>query len=99
MKLNIDKHQWYTYENKHERPIKVMARGLHPTCVCKDILEGLKNKGFKILDAVNVIKKDKTTGQDGSVNFQKRGLPLFMLTFDRNQNIRNVYNISGILNI
>ncbi|KAK4871973.1 hypothetical protein RN001_016097 [Aquatica leii] len=33
--------EYYTYEDKQNRPIKVMARGIHPTCSIKLITEDL----------------------------------------------------------
>lgn len=99
MKLNMEKYQWYTYENKNDRPIKVMARGLHPTCEINSIMEDLENKGFKILDAVNIIKKERRSGENRLEPVSKRGLPLFMLTFDKSEQIEKIYNITGILNM
>lgn len=57
--LNIKKVQWHSYENKASRPIKVMAKGLHSTCDEKEIVQDLKEKGLQILDAKNIIKKEK----------------------------------------
>lgn len=46
------KQQWHFYENKQERPIKVMTRNLHPTCSTDDIVvKYLKTQKFKILKA------------------------------------------------
>lgn len=39
--LTEKKIQWYSYENKNDRPLKVMARGLHPTCKPEEIIEDL----------------------------------------------------------
>lgn len=47
-KLNEDVIQWYTYEDKNRRPIKVMARGLHETCAKVDIMKDPQKKGLKI---------------------------------------------------
>lgn len=98
-KLNTDKIQWFTYENKNERPIRVMVRGLHSTCPKEDVIEDLRFKGFKILDAVNILRKEKKDNGQGEQITIKRGLPLFMLTFDNKENIANIYNIKSILNI
>ncbi len=99
MKLNTEKYQWFTYEDKQTRPIKVMARGLHHTCASKDIVEDLENKGLKILDAVNIVKKERTENGEGNQTINKRGLPLFMLTFDNKENIQTIYGIKGILHM
>lgn len=99
MKLNIDKYQWYTFENKNDRHIKVMARGLHPSCSVDDIVDELTHKGFKIINAVNIIKKEKDNSEEGAISYTRRGMPLFMLTFDHQQNVKDVYDIKGILNM
>lgn len=98
-KLTKEKVQWYTYEDKNCRPVKVMARGLHPTCEKEDILADLQEKGFKIIDAVNILKKDRNTTGDSNQTACRVGLPLFMLTFDRGEKLENIYNITGILNM
>ena len=58
-KLNSEKIQWYTFEIKSERPHRVVARGLHPSCTKEEVMTDLQAKGIKILDAVNIIKKEK----------------------------------------
>lgn len=52
--------KWYSYEDKVNRPLKVMARRLHITCQKDNIAQGLKGKDFKILDVVNILKKEKS---------------------------------------
>ena len=42
-------------------------------------------QGFKILDALNIFKKDKHRTEGDKDTVFKRGLPLFMLTFDRTE--------------
>lgn len=98
-KLNEEKIQWYTYEDKHNRPIKIMVRGLHPTCSSEEIKLDLEENGFNIINAVNIIKKEKIIDKHGNTTINKRGLPLFMLTFDNKENIKKVYDIKAILNM
>lgn len=98
-KLNTDGHEWYTYEDKNDRPIKVMARGLHQSCLKEDIMEELTSEGFKIIDAVNIIKKEKKQNKEGKTEIIRRGLPLFMLTFDNKEKIEKIYNIKSILHL
>lgn len=53
---------WYTYENKNDRPLKVMARGHDLKCQKDDIVKDLKEKGFKVLRAVKkkiLMKREK----------------------------------------
>ena len=67
-KKNIN---WYSFENKQTRPIKVMVRKLHPSCPPEKVVEYDRQQQLKILSAVNILKRaDKTP------------LPLFMLSFD-----------------
>jgi len=83
--------EWHTYENKLTRPIKVMARNLHPSCHPEDIKQELKCKGFKIIEVVNKIKKIKKNEEETIVK-----LPLFMLTFENTENIDKIYKIEFI---
>jgi len=97
-KLNEEGKEWYTYEDKNNRGIKVMARGLHPTCLKEDIIEDLKSKGMQIEDAVNILKRERIETNDG-IKINKRGLPLFMLTFNKTEKVENVFKINAILNM
>lgn len=97
--LNNKGHEWYTYENKNVRPIKVMVRGLHNSCQKDDIIEDLQKKNLKIIDAVNIIKKEYKKNEKGEKIFSEKKLPLFMLTFENCEKIENVFNITGILNM
>jgi len=56
-KLNNEAVQCYTYEDKNNRSIKVMARGLHATCTKEKIMKELQQNGLKILDAVTLSRK------------------------------------------
>ena len=55
------------------------------TCNPEQIIQKLRQKGYHILEAVNILKW-KT----------KEPLPIFMLTFDRTENIQKIYEISNI---
>lgn len=84
--LNQNKYLWHSYENKQERPIRVMVKKLHFTCQPTRIIEDLKNKGFKIEEAVNKLRwKDKTP------------LNMFMLTFKNGEDINKIFGIKSIL--
>lgn len=98
-KLNTEKIQWYTFEIKSERPHRVVARGLHPSCTKEEVMDDLQAKGFKILDAVNIIKKEKQQTEMNKDILVRRGLPLFMLTFDKADSIDDIYRIKRIMNI
>lgn len=94
--LNSMKFEWYTYENKTERPNKVIIRGLHHTCTKEDIIEDLQNKGFNPLDAVNILKKER---KEESNSYTYRKLPIFRVTFHRDDNMENIFKITSILNL
>lgn len=89
--INADKFEWHTYENKLTRPIKVIARGLHPSCVAADIVEELGIRGFNIIEACNLKKKVKNHEEKTIVS-----LPLFMLSFDSNEDKKKIYDIRHI---
>ena len=83
--LNSKNHEWHSFQDKHSRPLKVMARGIHCQTPCKDIVDELRDKGFKIHSAVNILS-----------NKSKEPLNLFMLSFDNEQDIKLVYSIKTI---
>lgn len=77
---------WHSYENKQDRPIRVMAKNLHSSCLPNRIVEDLKSKGYKIEDAVNKLNWKK-----------KEPLNMFMLSFQKDEEIKKIYNITSIL--
>jgi hypothetical protein len=77
--------KWSTYENKQTRPIRAVVKKLHSTCRLEQIVQELRQKEYHILEAVNILKW-KT----------KKPLQIFMLTFDRTENIQKIYEISNI---
>lgn len=83
--LNEAKFNWSSYENKQTRPIRVVAKKLHKTCKPEQIVQELNHRGYKIINAVNILKW-KT----------KEPLPVFMLTFDNSENINKIYEITHI---
>ena len=44
---------WHSYENKQDRPIRIMAKNLHYSTDTEAIKEDLKIKGLKIIDVKN----------------------------------------------
>lgn len=83
--------EWHTYENKAERPIRVMVRHLHPSTDAKDVLEELRERGYKITNADQKLRKQKGTEE---TNYLR--LPLYMLTFEAKEDIKKIYNIQYI---
>lgn len=97
--LNEEKLQWYTYENKNVRPIRVMVRGLHSSCPSEDIINDLKSQNFKVIEAVNMVKKIKTDNIDNYTHHVKKPLPLFMISFEHSESTDRIYEIKYILNM
>lgn len=85
--FNENKMLWHTYEDKQNRPIRVLVKNLHHTCEPNDIIDDLKNQGFNILSA-SIKLKYKT----------KDPLDMFVLTFDNSENVNKLYEIKQILN-
>lgn len=98
-KLNNEKVQWHTYEDKSERPLRVVARGLHPSCAKEDVIGDLRDRGYNILDAVNLLKKERKRPDRGEEAIMKRKLPLFVLSFDKTESQEKIYNIRTIMSM
>ena len=47
---------WSTYENKQTRPIRVVVRKLHSSCTPDQIVHDLRQNGYQIIEAVNILK-------------------------------------------
>lgn len=54
----------------------------------QDIIEDLRNKGFNVIDAINILKREKRTLENRKIEIVKRGLSLFMITFDNKKKNR-----------
>ena len=50
------RYAWHSYEDKHTRPIRVMARNLHHSCNPSRIVSDLQARGYKVIDAANKLK-------------------------------------------
>lgn len=84
--LQEQKYSFHSYENKQTRPIKVMAKNLHYTCKPEMIVEDLRKKGYKLIEATPKLQ------------FQtKKPLNMFMLTFSHDEDINKIYAISSIM--
>ena len=75
-----------SYEDKHTRPIRVMARNLHHSCNHGRIVSDLHARGYKLIDAVNKLKWRS-----------KEALDMFVLTFSADGNTNRIYEITSIL--
>lgn len=90
--------EWHSFADKNNRPFKVMARGLDPDTKEETIVEELKNRGFNILSAHNILKTNVTQDpNDENKRIKTRSkLRLFMLTFEQNAPINDIYAIKNI---
>lgn len=84
--LEKENRSFHTYENKQNRPIRVMIKELHHTCKPNSIIDNLKEQGFEVIDAVNKLSFKN-----------KNPLNMFMVTFENKQNIEQIYKITTIL--
>ncbi|XP_055840787.1 microtubule-associated protein futsch-like [Episyrphus balteatus] len=57
-----------------------------------------QKKNYKILDAENIIKKERQQ-KDKETVVVHRGLPLFILTFDKTEKLEEIYKIKRILSL
>jgi hypothetical protein len=64
---------------------RLLSKRIHNPCTPEQIVKELHRKGYHILYAVKILKW-KT----------KEPLPVFMLTFDRTENIQKIYEITDI---
>lgn len=71
---------FHTYENKHTRPIRVMAKGLDNSTYPLEIVEDLKEKGYKITKT-KLSTKTKTP------------LNMFILFIDKVENKGSLFHV------
>ena len=95
--LNEKGHQWYTYEDKNTRPTRIVARSLHQSCTADEIVEDLKDKNFKVIDAINMYRNERTKNNAGQTIVTKKLIPLFTISFDKCEKIENIFNIKSIM--
>lgn len=84
--LNENDYSWHTYENKQNRPIKVMANKLHHSVSPDQIVQDMIKRGYKIIEATGKLKY-KT----------KQPLNMFMLSFRHDESVDKIYEIRDIL--
>jgi hypothetical protein len=84
--LNQTNIEWYSFENRLTRPVKVMARNVHASCSAEDVMKDLQNKNFAIMEVSQIrSRRDKTP------------LPLYMLTFEKKEDTKRIFEIKEIL--
>lgn len=86
--LTDKEYSWYSYENKQNRPIKVMAINLHHSCDPEEISREMKRRGYKLLEATKKLKYRT-----------KQPLNMFMLSFRNDEDINKIFSITDIMGI
>jgi hypothetical protein len=76
---------WYSCENKNTRPIRVMAKGIHPSCDPMGIIADVIKKGLKITVATPILS-----------NKDKYPLAMFMLTFEHGEDFKKIFEIETL---
>lgn len=89
--------EWFNYENKHEKPNKVVMRGLAGSIDDEEIKTALIELGFKIINVLNIQIKKNDRHNEGKKIMIKA--PLHMLTFDKDdkEDIKKIFDIKHIL--
>lgn len=83
---------WHSYENKLDRPIRVIAKGISPTFDTEMIKNDLYQRKYKIINVENILKKTVTENRKTNIK-----LPVHMLTFSKEEDINKIYEIKDIL--
>jgi hypothetical protein len=79
------RYAWHSYEDKHTRLIRVMARNLQHSCNPGRIVSDLQAGGYKVIDAANKLK------------WGSKPLDMFILMLSADENTNNIYEIASIL--
>lgn len=84
--MHEKEYSFHSYENKEDRPIKVMAKQLHHSCDVKRIVYDLQHRGYRIIEASPKLKY-KT----------KQPLNMFMLSFRKEEDVNKIFGITDIM--
>lgn len=81
--------KWFTFEDKQNRLQKVIAKKLPASCATDSIVNDLRNKqNLKIVNVTNILgKRDRAP------------LPVFMLSFSKEESIEKIYAIETIMGV
>lgn len=75
--------EWFNYQNKNERPIKVVMRSLDVSVSTEDIKLALIEMSYKVIDVFNIqIKKEDSKPKGEKIKVKA---PLHMLTFEKEE--------------
>lgn len=92
---------WYSFENKHTRPIRVVAKGLHPSTSAELIEQELKGNGLKVKSVTGLIKIQNKIQVNEETKVEERvkekvPLPVFQLTFEREEDVKKINEINTL---
>lgn len=76
----------YTYQLKHEKPYRVVLRGMHHSVDKTEIIEGLASLGHKVRNIVNARHR-----------LTKEPLPLFYIDLEPNPNNKKIFEVKQLL--
>lgn len=92
--MNETNQEWHSYENKQNRPIRVLAKNLHKTCSPAAIKDDLTTCNFKIMDVTPKYKRNYTNGKETATALTD----MFILTFNNTEDIKKIFEIQYICN-
>lgn len=95
--LDQEKYSWFTYECKQTRDIKVMAKRIPASADPDYIKDDLKSQGFAIKVVTNIIRKRRITNEKNQLELTREPLPMFMLSFNSDQDINKIMKIENIV--
>ena len=76
--LNSNEIDWYNFENKQTRPIKVMIKNLNYSNTSDTIVTNLRSQGFKAIEDVNKFQWKS-----------KQPLNMFRVSFESKKDVKN----------
>lgn len=94
--LDEEHYTWYTYECKQSRDLKVMAKRLPASVKPEKIIDELRGNGYAIKEATNIIRKSRVENERQQVSVVREPLPMFMLTFEHEEDIEKIRGIKTI---
>lgn len=100
--INEKNFEYYTYENKNTRPLRVVAHGLHHSLKTTEIMQDLQSKNFNILSVDVMLKKERKQEKEGDkvvISTLTTPLDSFFLTFGGESKVEDVFKINKICNL
>jgi len=86
--LKEKKSEYYTYQLREDKPLRIVIRNLHPSTPTETIKEELKRRFYKVRQVINVLH-----------NINKNPLPLFFVDLEPTSNSSKNVLLSSLLHI